>query len=107
MPTLLSISPPALSWRWAVARCFPKIYGGKKQIKRILAGGFLALTGSIWALAFVIIAGNNLTSEWTTPPGRLLTTMMDMNVLLLFIISVIVVIAGVFLMIQECFEKNK
>ncbi|MCC8103323.1 MAG: hypothetical protein LIP11_14070 [Clostridiales bacterium] len=76
-------------------------------MKKILAGGFLALTGSIWALAFIVIAGNNLTSEWTTPPGRLLTTMMDMNVMLPFIISVIFVIVGAFLMIQECFGKDK
>ncbi|MCD8142419.1 MAG: hypothetical protein LUD83_03975 [Clostridiales bacterium] len=76
-------------------------------MKRILAGGFLALTGSIWASAFIVIAGNNLTSEWTTPPGRLLTTMMDMNVLFLFIISVLFVIVGFFLMVQEYFGKDK
>lgn len=42
-------------------------------MKRALIGGFISLIGSIWALAIMILAINNLISEWSTLPGRLLT----------------------------------
>lgn len=38
-------------------------------MKRVLIGGFLSLIGSIWAMAVLFVAGSNLTSGWTTPPG--------------------------------------
>ena len=40
-------------------------------MKRALIGGFLSLIGSIWSLAIVFIAGNNLVSSWDTQLGRL------------------------------------
>ena len=43
-------------------------------MKKTIIGGFLSLIGSIWTLAILIAAGNNLVSSLTTPPGRLLST---------------------------------
>lgn len=40
-------------------------------MKRVLIGGFLSLIGSIWAMAVLFVAGSNLTSGWTTPPGEI------------------------------------
>ena len=48
-------------------------------MKRVLIGGFLSLIGSIWAMAVLFVAGSNLTSGWTTPPGRFMTTVAEMG----------------------------
>lgn len=80
---------------------------GFKFMKRILAGGFISLIGSIWSLTLIVIAGNNLVSGWATPPGRLFSTMQEMNIMSLFVFAVIFVIVGIVLMIVECFRKDK
>ena len=39
-------------------------------MKKIVAGGFLSLVGSIWALAILVSASNSLVNEWVTETGR-------------------------------------
>ncbi len=41
------------------------------KMKKIVAGGFLSLVGSIWALAILVSASNSLVNEWVTETGRL------------------------------------
>lgn len=76
-------------------------------MKRALIGGFISLIGSIWTLAIVLIAANNLTSAWSTPPGRFLSTISELNLTFLFIISTAFVILGFVLMVIEYFRKDK
>ena len=75
-------------------------------MKRALIGGFISLIGSIWTLAIMLIAINNLTDEWYTPPGRLLTTIANLSMMPWFVISVILVILGIALMMIEYFKKE-
>ena len=75
-------------------------------MKKVLAGGFLSLIGSIWALAVVFLAGNNLVSSWSTPPGRFLTTVSEMGLLLPFAIAVLLVALGILLLVIEWFRKS-
>ena len=75
-------------------------------MKRALIGGFISLIGSIWTLAIILVAANNLTTEWITPPGRLLCTISELNLTLFFVISVVFVILGVALMLIEYFKKD-
>ena len=76
-------------------------------MKRVVIGAFLSLIGSIWTLAVVFIAGNNLVSAWSTPPGRLLTTISELGLTFLFAISILLVIVGILIMIVEFFRKEK
>ena len=76
-------------------------------MKRVLIGGFISLIGSIWALAIVFIAGNNLVSSWPTRLGRFWGTVAEMGLLPIFILSVIFVIAGVVIMAVELFRKEQ
>ena len=39
-------------------------------MKKTLIGGILTLAGSIWALAILTAAGNNLVNGWDTSLGR-------------------------------------
>lgn len=75
-------------------------------MKRIVIGGFISLIGSIWASAIILMAANNLTSEWSTIPGRLLTTIFELNMTFLFAISIAFVVWGIGLMMTEYFKKE-
>ena len=77
------------------------------SMKKVLIGGFISLIGSIWALAIIFIAGKNLVSGWSTPPGRFLTTVMKMDLMFPFILSVVLVIIGMMIMVVEFFRKEK
>lgn len=70
-------------------------------MENILIGGFLALIGSIWALAIIFLAANHLTSEGSMLPKRLLTAISKLGMSLLFVISMSFVFLGIVLMLFE------
>ena len=76
-------------------------------MKRALIGGFLSLIGSIWSLAIVFIAGNNLVTAWDTELGRLWSTVIEMDLMFLFVLSVVFIVLGIILMAFELFRKEK
>ena len=76
-------------------------------MKRALIGGCIALIGSIWSLAIVFIAGNNLVTSWDTELGRLWSTVIEMDLMFLFVLSVVFIVLGVILMVVELFRKEK
>lgn len=75
-------------------------------MKRALIGGFISLIGSIWTLAIIVLASNNLTDDWSTPPGRFLTTISELNMTFLFVISIVFVVLGIVIMLVEYFKKD-
>lgn len=76
------------------------------MMKRAFIGGFLSLIGSLWTLAFLLLASNNLVSDWSTPPGRLLTTISKLQLMPWFVISVAFIILGIAIMAIEYFRKE-
>ena len=75
-------------------------------MKRVMIGGFLSLIGSIWALAVMFSANNNLVSSWATPPGRFLTTVSQMGLIPIFVIAIFIVVFG-FLILAIEFIKSE
>lgn len=75
-------------------------------MKKAIIGGFFALVGSIWTLSILIAAGCNLTSAWTTPPGRLLSTVIEIGATLPFVLSVLLLIVGIGIMLKAYFQKE-
>ncbi|WP_195276627.1 hypothetical protein [Anaerotruncus rubiinfantis] len=75
-------------------------------MKKVLIGGFISLIGSIWTLAITLLAANNLTSEWPTPPGRFLTTISEFGIMPYFVISIVFLLLGIVLMAIEYFKKE-
>ena len=75
-------------------------------MKKVVIGGFLSLIGSIWALAVIFIASNNLVTHWDTQLGRFWSTVIDMDLLFLFILSVVFVVLGLIIMAVEFFRKE-
>ena len=76
-------------------------------MKRVLIGGFLSLIGSIWAMAVLLVAGSNLTSGWTTPPGRFMTTVAEMGLTEVFGMAILLVVLGIAVMLVELVRKDR
>ena len=75
-------------------------------LKRAIIGGFISLIGSIWVLAIIISANNYAINGWTTPPGKLITQMIESNLVVWFGIFVATIVLGIVLMIIEYFKKD-
>ena len=76
-------------------------------MKKVLIGGFTSLIGSIWSLAIAFVVGNNLVTAFDSDVGRLWSTVLEMELLFPFIISVIFIVFGFVLMAVELFRKEK
>ena len=76
-------------------------------MKKVLIGGFLSLTGSIWAMMVMFVAGNNLTSGWSTPPGRFMTTVAEMGMSEVFGMAILFVVLGIVIMMVGLFRRDK
>ena len=75
-------------------------------MKRAIIGGFLSLIGSIWTLAIVFYATNNLVISWDAQVGRLWTTIMEHNLVVPFILSIVFIVGGIGIMGIELFRKE-
>lgn len=75
-------------------------------MKKAIIGGFISLLGTIWDLAIIMAASNNLVSGWSTPPGRLLTTISELGVMPFFVISNVFLLLGLVVMAIEYFKKD-
>lgn len=51
-------------------------------MKKAIIGGFLTLAGVIGSGLLLILTGLHPAEEWTTPPGRILTTMIENGTLI-------------------------
>lgn len=76
-------------------------------MKRAIIGGFISLVGSIFTLAVVISANSYTLNGWTTPPGKLLTQILESSLMLYFIISIALVALGFILMAVEYFKASE
>lgn len=74
-------------------------------MKRALIGGFSALLGTIWTLAILFAANSNLVTSWGEY-GRLMTTVIEMGLLLPLILSGAFVLLGIGIMAAEYFRKD-
>ncbi len=76
-------------------------------MKRVFIGGFLSLTGALGTLGLLLLAAGNLVNGWSTPPGRLAATLLQLDVMPYFVISILLVVLGIVLMGIEYFRKDK
>lgn len=76
-------------------------------MKRALIGGFLTLTGMLGVLAVFLTAGANLVSGWPTPPGRFLTTVLELGMAPLLALSGLMLLLGLAAMAVEYFRRGE
>lgn len=72
-------------------------------MKKTIIGGVLAIIGILGHLAVIIIAAKNMASEWSTPPGRLLSTVCELGMLFIFFA---ILITGLVVLGIEYFKKG-
>jgi hypothetical protein len=75
-------------------------------MKKIIIGGFLSLIGAIWGMGIIILVGNNLTSSWSMPPGRFLTTVIEIGMVIPMIMAFAFLLFGLFAIGTEYFKED-
>lgn len=75
-------------------------------MKKALAGGILALIGSIWAMVIMLVAGSNLVTEWNTEAGRFWSTVTDLRLMFPFILAAVVALIGIIVMVIGLIKKD-
>ncbi|MBR5960011.1 MAG: hypothetical protein IKZ98_03385 [Clostridia bacterium] len=76
-------------------------------MKRTITGGFLSLIGTIWSIAILFIAGNDLPNSWYTDLGKLWSNVIDLKLMPLFVFSAVITVLGIVIMIIDIFRKEK
>lgn len=75
-------------------------------MKKTLVGGFLSLIGSIWAMVIMLVAGNNLVTEWNTEAGRFWSTVTDLRLTFPFILAAVITVIGIIFMVIGLIRKD-
>lgn len=76
-------------------------------MKRVIIGGFLLLVGGIWGIGIVSFAADHLVSSWSTPPGRLLTTIFETDMTFPAFLSLLFLVIGLIIFAVEYFKPDK
>ncbi len=76
------------------------------MMKKAIIGGFLTLAGVIGSSLMLVLTGLHPASEWTTPPGRVLTTMMENGTLLPAILFFVLLVIGLYILTGEFLSKK-
>ena len=74
-------------------------------MKRALIGGWLALLGTLWGFGVIIAASQMLVDSWNPATGRLLTTILERQLWMPAVLSVLLVVLGLGIMAVEFFKK--
>ncbi len=75
-------------------------------MKKTVIGVFLSIIGTIWIMGVIVLAGSELTGAWSTPPGRIVTTISELNMITPMIIGVIFLVFGLVIMGVEYFKTD-
>jgi hypothetical protein len=75
-------------------------------MKKVMIGGFTALVGALGVLAVFLAAALNPSSGWSTPPGRFMTSVSDLDLMPALTVSGLLVALGLVVMGIEYFRKD-
>lgn len=70
-------------------------------MKRVLQGGFLTLSGVVGIIGMITAAMQNPSTEWVTPPGRMIISLLENGLLVPSILSLILLIYGLYVLLKE------
>ena len=74
-------------------------------MKKTLIGGFLTLSGTIGIVILLVACILNPVTSWTTPPGRLICTMLEHGIAVPIGCFLIIFITGLFILGIEYRKK--
>ena len=70
-------------------------------MKRVLQGGFLTLSGVLGIVGIIIAAMQNPSTEWVTPPGRMIISILENGLLVPSILALILLVYGLYILLKE------
>ena len=73
----------------------------KISMKRLIKGGFLTLSGVIGVIGTMMVAMQNPSSAWVTPPGRMITSILENGLLIPAILFFLLLGWGLCILLTE------
>ena len=73
----------------------------KISMKRLIKGGFLTLSGVIGVIGTMMVAMQNPSSAWVTPPGRMVTSILENEMLIPAILFLLLLVSGLYILLTE------
>lgn len=70
-------------------------------MKRCIKGGFLTLSGVVGVAEMIMAAMRNPSTEWVTPPGRMVISILENGILIPTILFLILLIWGLYTLATE------
>lgn len=70
-------------------------------MKRLMKGGFLTLSGAVGVTGMILTAMQNPSSAWATPPGRMITSIIENGLLIPAILFFVLLVWGLCILLTE------
>ena len=70
-------------------------------MKRLMKGGFLTLSGTVGITGMILTAMQNPSSAWETPPGRMITSILENGLLIPAILFFLLLGWGLCILLTE------
>lgn len=70
-------------------------------MKRLIKGGFLMLSGVIGVTGTMIGAMQNPSSAWVTPPGRMIISVLENEMLIPAVLFLVLFVSGLYILLTE------
>ena len=70
-------------------------------MNRMIKGGFLTLSGVVGITGRIMAAMQNPSTEWATPPGRMITSILENGVLIPSVIFLVLFVYGLILLTSD------
>ena len=70
-------------------------------MNRIIKGGFLTLSGVVGIVGMIMVAMQSPSTEWVTPPGRMITSIIDNGVLIPSVIFLVILVYGLYILLTS------
>lgn len=68
---------------------------------RCLRGGFLTLSGVVGIVGIIIAAMQNPSTQWVTPPGKMIISILENGLLVPTILACVLLVYGLYILLKE------
>ena len=70
-------------------------------MNRLIKGGFLTLSGVVGVTGMIMAAMQHPASAWETPPGRMVTSILENEMLIPAILFLLLLVSGLYILLTE------
>mgnify|MGYP000755110704 FL=1 len=70
-------------------------------MKKVFQGGILTLSGVVGIVGMIIAAMQNPSTEWVTPPGRMVISILENGMLVSTILAIVLLVCGLYILLKK------